>query len=203
MQDFQAASPGLVLASGSAARRALLEAAGLTFEVDPSPLDERLVKHRIRDAGGSVETAASELALAKASASKHPGSLIVGCDQILICGGSWFDKPKDLQEARSHLIRLRGRKHQLVTACVVVQDEAEIWRHVSVPALTMRGFSDAFLDRYLELEGSAILQCVGAYRLEGLGLHLFESVEGEHTAILGLPMIPLLSFLRIYGVLAS
>ena len=203
MEGLQAGSPGLVLASGSTARRELLEAAGLAFEVKPSSIDEAVIKDQVRRCGGSAKDAAEVLASAKAVSIASPGSIVLGCDQILICGEIWFDKPQDLRVARSHLSKLRGQRHQLVTACVAVLDGAEIWRHVSVPSLTMRSFSDAFLDRYLEFEGAALLQCVGAYRFEGLGMHLFDSVEGEQSAVLGLPMLPLLGFLRGHGVLAA
>lgn len=202
MRGIQAESPGLVLASASIARRWLLEAAGLKFAISPSAIDGSLIKDRTRDAGGSASDAAEALAWAKAASRHHPGSLILGCDQILVCGEVWFDKPRDLRSARRHLVALRGREHRLATACVAIRDGIEVWRHVSMPALTMRPFSDAFLDRYLELEGEALLQCVGAYRLEALGVQLFQAVEGEHSAILGLPMQPLLSFLRDFGVLA-
>lgn len=184
-----------MLASGSATRRALLAAAGLRFDVHVPDVDESAIKRQ----GGNVETAALRLAEAKARAA--PGEVVIGADQILLCEGRWFDKPANLAEARQHLLALRGRTHELVTAAVCLQGREVVWRHVARPALTMRAFSDAFLDRYLEDEGEAVLSTVGAYRLEGFGIQLFGRVEGEHTTILGLPMLPLMAALRGLGVI--
>ena len=184
----------MVLASGSAARRALLHSAGLTFDVHRPDVDEAAIKRLHRDA----ELAA--LALAEAKAHTANGDLVIGADQILVCGERWFDKPADLAEARRHLLALCGRRHELVTACVVLQHGTLVWRHIARPALTMRLFSDQFLDRYLRAEGEALCATVGAYRLEGLGIQLFDRVEGEHGTILGLPMLALLACLRDIGV---
>jgi septum formation protein len=193
----------LVLASGSAARLALLEAAGLRVTVAPADVDEDEIKRRF--AGLSVETVAAALADAKAShaARLTPEALVIGADQILVCDGRRFDKPRSTDEARSHLVALRGREHRLVSAAVCRRGRERLWLHVASPSLAMRDFSDAFLDDYLAAEGMAAKQTVGAYRLEGLGIRLFERVEGEHGSILGLPMLPLLSFLQEAGVLAA
>ena len=120
---------------------------------------------------------------------------------LLVCEGRWFDKPADMEEARAHLQALRGRRHTLVTAVLCQRGEQRLWHHVAHPTLTMRGFSDEFLDTYLDREGEALLATVGAYRLEGLGAHLFDVIDGEHSAILGLPLLPLFGFLRQHGVL--
>jgi septum formation protein len=192
---MQAASPALTLASASVARRALLQSAGLVFDTCPAFIDEAAVKRDAGRDGLSAGDAALLLALLKARAVARPG-LVIGCDQILVCDGLWFDKPADLHTARGQLRALRGRTHSLATAMVVLRDGMELWRHLAMPHLTMRAFSDGFLDFYIKAEGAALLSSVGAYRLEGLGVHLFESVAGEHSAILGLPLLPLLGFLR-------
>ena len=129
--------------------------------------------------------------------------MVIGADQILVCGGEWFDKPANLAEARSQLQTLRGRIHKLVTAACVVQEQACIWQGERWTKLTMREFSDTFLDTYLAAEGTAVLGSVGAYRLEGRGIQLFAQVEGDYFAILGLPLIELLGFLRERGALPS
>ncbi len=198
---LQARAPRLILASGSASRRALLSAAGLRFDAVPADIDESAMKQAIRGEGASAADAAMALAERKASAMTDPAALVIGCDQILVCDGDWFDKPATLPAARTQLMTLRGRVHDLVTAAVCRRQGAVVWRHVETPRLAMRAFSDAFLDAYLAAEGSALLTSVGAYRLEGLGLNLFDSIEGEHSAILGVPMVPLLGFLRASGVL--
>jgi len=129
--------------------------------------------------------------------------VVVGADQILVCDRAWFDKPLDLAQARAHLCRLRGREHVLATGLVLVRGRDVKLRRLAQPRLTMRAFSDAFLDEYLQAEGAAVLGSVGCYRLEGLGLQLFDAVEGEHGAILGLPMLALLRGLREIGLLTA
>ena len=126
---------------------------------------------------------------------------MIGADQILACDGHWFDKPADLDQAAIHLRRLRGREHCLHTATVVLRQGRVAWQHLATPRLRMRPLSDRFIDAYVAAEGTALLSCVGAYRLEGLGIQLFDAVEGEQTAILGLPIPPLLAFLRQQGLL--
>jgi len=198
---MQAASPRLTLASASITRRALLQAAGLVFDICPAALDEAAVKRDAARDRLSAGDAALLLASLKAQAVARPG-VVIGCDQILVCDGIWFDKPADLPASRTHLRALRGRTHSLATATVVVRDGVELWRHLATPRLTMRGFSDDFLEFYIAAEGSALLASVGAYRLEGLGVQLFDAIEGEHSAILGLPMLPLLGFLRACDMIA-
>ncbi len=144
---------------------------------------------------------AEALARAKAEAvsARHRGALVVGADQILECGDTWFDKPADEERAVAHLRTLRGRTHRLVSAVCVVRDGKRIWRHVETAQLTMWAFDDAFITRYLERAGPAVLECLGAYRLEGVGAQLFSDVQGDFFAILGLPLLPLLAFLRRNG----
>ena len=202
---LQAPAPGLILASGSAARRALLDAAGLRFEVRPAAVDEEALKQSARAEGIPPREAALLLADAKARriAAGEPEALVIGADQLLVCNGQWFDKPPTVEAAREQLRALRGRTHELVTAVVCWRHGARAWQHVAVPLLTMRAFSDAFLDTYLAREGAAVTGSVGAYRLEGMGMHLFARIAGEHSSILGLPMLELLGFLRDHGVVAA
>jgi septum formation protein len=202
---IQAAAPRLVLASASTARRALLEGAGLRFEALPAAVDEAAIKESAQAEGIPPADAALMLADAKAEriARRDPEALVIGCDQLLVCDGRWYDKPPDLPAARAQLQALRGRQHELVTAIVCHRNGGRAWQHVAVPRLTMRDFSDAFLDDYLALEGEAVLGSVGAYRLEGPGIQLFARVQGDQAAILGLPLLELLGFLRQHGVVAA
>lgn len=206
---FQQAEPALVLASSSATRRELLLRAGLRFEAVAAAVDEAAIKESARAEGIPPADAAILLAEAKARriATRRPEALVIGCDQLLVCpmddGDDWFDKPADGAAARAQLLRLRGRRHELVTATVAWRGGQRVWQDVTTPRLTMRAFSEAFLDAYLAEEGERVTASVGGYRLEGPGIHLFSRVEGEHSAILGLPLLPLLAFLRGHGVLAG
>ncbi len=202
---LQAAMPELILASASAARRTLLERAGLQFTATAAAIDEAAVKQAAQREGAAADDTALLLAALKAKriARRHPAALVIGCDQLLVCGDRWFDKPRDIEEARAQLTALRGRSHTLMTAVLCLRDGQRLWQHVARPRLTMRGFSDAFLDAYLAAEGEGLCATVGAYRLEGRGVHLFDAVAGEHAAIVGLPLLPLLGFLRQHGVLVG
>jgi septum formation protein len=201
--SLQNAGASIILASGSQARRGLLEAAGLVFETRVAHVDEGEIKRSARAEGVSAEETALLLAELKAHriARLNPDALVIGADQLLVCEDRWFDKPVDVAEARLHLQALRGRTHTLVTAVLCQRGDQRLWHHVARPRLTMRHFSDAFLASYLQVEGSAVTATVGGYRLEGPGVHLFDKVEGEHAAILGLPLLPLLGFLRQNGVM--
>jgi len=208
---LQATSPPLILASGSTARRAVLAGAGLRFTVRPSDVDESALKLAARSEGLDATATALRLANAKAArvAQDHKQevpqeetpALVIGADQILDCEGTWYDKPPDLAAARQQLLALRGRPHTLATAIVCHRGKNLLWQHTALPRLTMRLFSEHFLDAYLAAEREQVLGSVGAYRLEGPGAQLFTAVEGDHTAILGLPLLPLLAFLREAGVL--
>jgi len=190
----------LILASASAVRARLLDGAGVAFEIVPSQVDEDEIKRAHGDI--AVETLAMTLARAKAAevAARRADALIIGADQILECDGRRFDKPKNRAEAAAHLRAFRGRAHRLVTACTIYRGRDEVWHHTSIPRLTMWNFDDAFIDEYLARAGDGVLTSVGAYQLEGLGAHLFENIEGDYFSILGLPLLPLLAFLRDCGL---
>jgi septum formation protein len=168
-------------------------------------VDEGEVKAGARAQSLSVEATALLLAGLKAErvARRHPDALVIGADQILLCDGAWFDKPPDMEAARAQLLALRGRAHELVTAVLCQRGGQRLWQHVARPRLVMRSFSDAFLDHYLALEGEVLTGTVGAYRIEGPGVQLFDRIEGEHSEIVGLPLLPLLGFLRQHGVLPT
>jgi len=194
----------LILASGSAIRRRVLEAAGLAFEVERPRVDEEAVKQSLRAESLRPRDQADALAEVKAlSVSNVRTGFVIGADQMLAVEGEIMDKPGDRAEARAHLQRLRGRTHELICAAVVAREGAVLWRHIETPRLRMRDFSDAFLDDYLERGGDELLSSVGAYQLEGLGAQLFERVDGDYFAVLGLPLLPLLAFLREHGVVAK
>jgi septum formation protein len=203
MTALQREEPRLVLATASSARQAVLAGAGLAFTAEAAAVDEAAIKESAQAEGIPAADAAMLLAEAKAQriARRHPEALVIGADQMLVCEGRWFDKPVGLDGAREHLRVLRGRTHELVSALVCWRHGARVWQHLARPRLTMRNFSDEFLEAYLAAEGEAVLSSVGAYRLEGPGVQLFSRVEGEHGAILGLPLLPLLEFLRGHGVL--
>ena len=195
----------LILASASAARKRLLTDAGITAETDPADIDEGAIKEECRKTGRSSTECATGLAEAKARAvaARHQDRIVLGADQLLDCAGEWFDKPRDRAEARDQLQRLRGRSHELVTAATVVRNDERLWQAVEHPRVTMRVFSDAFLDRYLDAMGERVFKTVGGYELEGLGSQLMEKIEGDYFAILGLPLLPLMHFLRDAGALAA
>lgn len=195
----------VVLASASAARAAILTGAGIEVLRDPAGIDEDEIKRSFRAAGGDAAACTTALAETKALrvSPRHSDALIVGADQMLDCAGTWFDKPHDRGEARAQLVALRGKRHELVSAVTVVKNGAVIWHFVDRPRLTMRTFSDRFLDAYLAALGDDALTSVGVYQLEGLGVQLFERIEGDYFSILGLPLLPLLDFLRGNGAVMA
>lgn len=201
----QAEDPPLILASGSATRAGLLRAAGLRFTVMTPGVDEAAIKASARAEGIPPADAALMLAEAKAEriSRRNPDALVIGADQLLVCEGAWFDKPADAEAARVQIARLAGRRHELVTAVLCHRGGARVWQHVAVPRLTMRALRPEVIADYVAAEGEAVTTSVGAYRVEGLGVRLFSRIEGEHSEILGLPMLPLLGFLRHHGVLAD
>ncbi len=195
----------LILASASTARRNLLLRAGVAVAIEPAHLDEAAIKASFRREGAPAADCAMALAEAKALAvaRRYAGALVIGADQLLVCDGAWFDKPRDLAEAGAQLLALRGKTHELVTALAVVREDAVIWRAIERPRLTMRAFTPRFLDDYVAEVGDEVLGSVGAYQLEGRGAQLFARIEGDYFAILGLPLLPLLHFLRGQGVVAT
>jgi septum formation protein len=195
----------LVLASGSTTRARLLADAGLSVLVDSAAVDEEEIRAAFNAEGRHAEACATALAESKAMrvSARHSGALVLGADQILDCGGRWFEKPATIEAARAQLAALRGKRHTLVSAAAVVRNGGVIWHATDRAHLTMRGFSDAFLEAYIATAGAELLDSVGAYRLEGLGAQLFERIEGDFFTILGLPLLPLLDFLRGHGALAA
>jgi nucleoside triphosphate pyrophosphatase len=186
----------LVLASRSDIRGKILAAAGLRFEIRPSQIDERAIEAK----ADVTDAAALARLLARAKADKVaaalPGRIVLGADQTLARGAMRFGKPANRAEAAEQLRALRGRTHELHSALALVRDAEALFACVSTARLTMRNFSDQFLNEYLDLAADAAMSSVGGYQLEGIGIHLFERVEGDYFTILGLPLLPLLAFLR-------
>ncbi len=185
----------LTLASGSQVRAALMRGAGLEFDIAVSGVNEEAIKARHR---GTPDALVLKLAEAKARAIARDG-LVVGADQILMCEGVLFDKPINMEEARENLKKFRGRTHALISGTVLLDDGKSVWSLAEQVTLTMRQFSDEFLEAYLLDVGEDVLKSVGCYQLEGPGVQLFEEVNGDYFAILGLPLVPLLGALRASG----
>lgn len=186
----------LVLASSSPFRRMLMENAGLTFESQAADIDERKIEASLE--GASPDQVALTLARAKALevSQRHSDALVIGSDQTMSLGNRVFHKPKSLGEAKENLLSLSGKTHRLNSAIAIVRDHGVLWEHVSHADLTVRPLTEAFVDRYLARVGEKAFSSVGAYQLEGEGIHLFSEIEGDYFTILGLPMLPLLDKLR-------
>jgi septum formation protein len=195
-------TPGLILASQSASRIDMLRAARVPFEAEAARVDEAAVKASMLAEGAAPRDVADALADLKARkvAMRHPDRLVLGGDQVLVVEGAILDKPRDLDEARAHLRRLRGRTHELLSAVVVYENARPVWRHIGRVQLAMRDFSDDFLEGYIAAEGGGLLATVGAYRLEGAGAQLFTRVQGDYFSVLGLPLLEVLAFLRLRGI---
>jgi len=192
----------LVLASKSAVRRAVLEAAGIAVEVCPADVDERAIEACAgADSPADVAMLLAQ-AKAKAVAPRRPGRIVLGADQTLALGARRFTKPGGRDDARGQLLALRGKTHALHSGIAVVRNEHILYESVETARLTMRPFSNVFLDRYLDETKDAVTASVGGYQLERLGVHLFERIDGDHFTILGLPLLPLLAALRQHGFLA-
>jgi len=196
--------PNIILASGSKIRRQILTDAGVDFEVVTKPVDENAIKLSMLEDGAALKDIADALAEAKSMrVSRQLPGLVIGADQIMVMNNTLFDKPRSIDEAKKRLLMMRGKTHFLIGAVVICEDGMPVWRHMSKTKLTMREFSEDFLDKYLEAEGDALLLSVGAYRFEGRGSQLFSNVEGDFFSILGLSLLPLLDFLRIRGAVTT
>lgn len=193
----------LVLASKSSVRRALLEAAGIKVEIEPALIDERAVE--LSQASTGADQVALLLARAKALevAMRKSKAIVLGADQTLALSDRRFSKPANVAAAREQLKTLAGRTHELHSAVAVARGGEIVFETVATARLTMRTFSETFLDAYLAAAGERVLSSVGAYQLEGLGVNLFERVEGDHFTVMGLPLLPLLAYLRSARLLAS
>jgi len=194
----------LILASQSAARRAMLEAAGVPHDAMAAGVDEEAAKIALRAEGLNARSLADALAELKAVklSRRYPTDLVLGCDQVASLDERvMLDKPANREEARGQLLALRGKAHRLTSAAVICEGGAPVWRHIDVAKLVVRDFSDEFVETYLDAEWPAISGCVGAYRVEGPGAQLFARIDGSHFTILGLPLLPLLDYLRDRGVL--
>lgn len=200
----EAAPPPVILASGSASRRQILANAGVPVEAVRPNVDEETAKRALRAEGLPVRDQAMALAELKAvKLSAARSGLVIGGDQMLALDKTAFDKPATREEARTQLQALSGRSHRLETALVVCEGGTPVWRHLARPKLTMRPLSPVFIDAYLDAVGDDVFTTVGGYKLEGLGAQLFSAIDGDHFAILGLPLLPLLDYLRVRGVLPT
>jgi septum formation protein len=192
----------LLLASQSRARQMLLANAGIAFEAMPADIDERAVQQasRLSAPGEIAALLAREKALAVSA--RHPGRLVAGADQTLALGFTLFSKPADRVQAKQQLGALAGRTHELHSAVAVVRDDRILFETVAIARMTMRSLGEAEINAYLREAGEAVISSVGAYQLEGLSIHLFERIDGDHFTILGLPLLQLLAFLRSERLLA-
>lgn len=198
-------SEPIILASGSAVRATLLRNAGVTFTTAIVRIDEAAIRDALLAEGASPRDIAdhlAELKSARASA-RHPGAVVIGCDQVLAIGRDVLGKPETPAAARAQLEQLRGREHRLLSAVVVHRDGEPLWRHVGEARLVMRDFSDVWLDGYLARNADSLGDTVGGYKLEHEGVRLFSGIEGDYFTILGLPLLPLLSWLSLRGTIPS
>ena len=198
--------PSLVLASASTTRAALLREHGLEIDIVRPVLDEESLRETFRAEQVSSEDSAVALADLKAqrgSAMTATSGIVLGADQLLEIEERWLGKPRSRAEAEEQLRQLSGKRHRLVTAAVAYRDGSRVWHAVDTAELWVRPLSDAFIETYLDVAGDAVMSSVGCYRIEGLGLHLMSRIRGDHATILGLPMLPLLAFLRDQKVLAT
>lgn len=193
----------LVLASGSAVRRMLLHSVGIPVEVCPTSIDERAIEARANLSAAAEVAALLAREKALAGATSQPGRLVLAADQTLALGARRFSKPANRDMAREQLSALRGRTHELHSAIATVRNREILFEHIASARLTMREFSDQFLDDYLDQIGPAATVSVGGYQLEGAGVQLFDKIEGDYSTILGLPLLPLLAWLRRHGLLRT
>ena len=194
----------LILASQSPSRRAMLTAAGVDFTAEPAGVDEDAAKASLADLPARVlADALAELKAIKVSM-RHPDALVLGSDSIVaLADGTLLDKPESRGQAAEHLARMSGGTHRLWSAAVVAEGGAPVWRHVEGAKLHVRTLSYSFIDRYLDSEWPAVAGCAGVFRIEGPGVQLFDRIDGDHFTVLGLPLIPVLGYLRVRGAMAS
>ncbi|NKB20354.1 MAG: septum formation protein Maf [Alphaproteobacteria bacterium] len=195
----------VVLASGSETRKSMLLAAGVSFEILPAAIDEEEIKAALLAEGSDSAFMAEALAEHKARvvSRKLPTALVIGSDQILECGNNIYSKPVDVAAAKDQLSALRGKDHELISSVVVYRNNQRLWHHTDRALLRMRVFSDEFLDSYVSELGAELFQGPGSYRIEGQGIQLFSKITGDHFTILGLPLLPLLDYLRLQGAIAE
>lgn len=199
-------SKPLILASASVSRAAILRAAGLSFVAIPARIDETALIESLSAEAAKPRDIADALAEAKTlkvAMTAPAGTLVIGADQLLVCEGRIFEKPRDRLEAASHLAFLQGKTHQLVGAVCGAADGAIVWRHLAKASLAMRSMDAQFISDYLDSVGPEVLNSVGCYQLEGLGVHLMSRIDGDYFAILGLPLLAVLDFLRTQGALPA
>lgn len=194
----------LILASQSASRRFMLAAAGVPFTAEAAGVDEDAAKAALADLPArDLADALAELKALKV-ATRHPGALVLGSDSIVaLADGTLLGKPTTRDEAADHLSRMSGNTHQLWSAAVIAEDGRAVWRHVEAARMHVRALSYSFITRYLDAEWPAIADCVGCYRIEGPGVQLFTRIEGSHFTVLGLPLLPVLGYLRTRGGLPA
>ena len=202
-EQNQKSDPPVILASASQARARMLEAAGVSLESMVARVDEASVKEAMLAENAPPRNIADRLAELKAIkiSAKHPEALVIGADQVLVCEGKLYDKPDTHDAARLQLSELKGKTHELLSACVICEGARPVWRHIGRAQLTARDFSDGFLNTYIEQAGDALLSSVGAYQLESVGAQLFSQVKGDYFTVLGLPLLEVLGYLRARGVL--
>lgn len=191
----------ILLASTSPVRATLLRNAGLAFDTRPARIDEETIRTALEAEGATPRDIADALAEMKAAriAPRHPEALVIGRDQVLEFEGRALGKPATPEALRAQILALRGHTHRLFSAVVVYQDSRPLWRHVGVARLTMHAISDAYLDDYLSRNAADLMDSVGGYKLESEGVRLFSQIEGDYFTILGLPLLPLLSWLAVRG----
>lgn len=194
----------LILASQSASRRAMLTAAGVPFTAENAGVDEDAAKASLCELSPrDLADALAELKALKVAA-RRPGALVLGSDSVVaLADGTLLDKPRDRDEAADHLRRMSGATHRLWSAAVIAEDGRAVWRHVEAATLHVRTLSYSFIDRYLDAEWPAVSGCVGVFRIEGMGVQLFGRVEGSHFTVLGLPLIPVLGYLRTRSIMPA
>ena len=198
--------PTLVLASQSSSRKAMLDAAQVPYEAFPAAVDEAAIKNALAAEGQPPRNIADALAEAKALkvSSRIPVALVLGSDQLLAMeDGTMFDKPESPEEAKEHLRTFSGKVHRLHAAAVIAENGRAVWRHISIAKMYVRPLSEAFIDRYVEEEWDRIRWTVGCYEIEGRGSQLFDRIDGDNFTVMGMPLLPVLGYLRTRGLLTS